>query len=180
MFPKSPVTGEINPYEPPTEAGGYDSRSHAGVGAWRDGEHLVVHPDAVLPPFCIKTGQAAERTILYKLHRSFVLDRTTRRLTLNVPVSQVGYRLYTSAWRKAALSTVVGGVALVLLLLVLSNGTLINIARYGTFVWTVGLAARSIFLWDLLQFVRARSPYLWLSGANPRFLQQLPDWTFGH
>jgi len=179
MVPKPPADCEINPYESPAEAGGYDGRSHAGVGAWRDGEFLVVHAGAVLPPFCVKTGQPAERNIPYTLHRSFVLDRANRRLKLDVPISHAGSRLHASAWRKEALTAAGAGFVFLALLLVLSNGTGINIARYVAFLFAVTMAGGCVLHWSPLQFARARGPYFWLSGADVRFLEHLPIWIAG-
>jgi len=173
------VADELNPYASPSEPGGYDSRSQAGVGAWRDGDLLVIHPAATLPRYCVKTGEPADGTIEVVIHRSFVIDSLSRRLALDVPISHTGHRQLWKQRRSGCLTTIVGVGVLVGSASILSNDVVANGIRYIALLITCVAAAGMVLRWQPLQYVRARSPYFWLRGADKRFLARLPPWTSG-
>jgi hypothetical protein len=168
---------DLNPYESPAEAGGYNAAAAAVIGAWRDGKLLVIHQDAALPPLCIKTGEPAERHVHYVLRWSYPIDLATRRLELDIPFSEAGYGNYCSQRRMAALATSGAAFLLVVSLLLLGNDSLIRTIRFVALILTCTAGGLTGLLWSPLRFVRARGSYLWLWGADQRFLEQLPEWT---
>src|SRR5687768_15699954 len=54
---------DINAYASPTVPDPQDPLREAGIGAWRDGKSLVMHPAASLPMVCLKSGEPATHVI---------------------------------------------------------------------------------------------------------------------
>jgi hypothetical protein len=173
-----PAQAEVNPYESPAGAGGYKVESLRGVGVWRDRDLVVMHKAARLPPICVLTGEPTTFYQPVELLRSF----STRRLWLGVPRGSA-YSRRLRTWNTP------DSLALVLLLAVACTLPFIRSAlspftvrvivatlagAYATYYIT------SHFLFKCpLAIVRAQDNYFWLSGADPRFLAQLPEWEDG-
>jgi hypothetical protein len=171
---------EVNPYASPTIPGGYDSSGHPGIGVWRDGSHLVFHKQSILPPICIETGQPAYKYRSFELNWTYPIDLWTRRLNLLLPLCRDSYRTY---WRRKMAENL--SIALpfaIAVALVVANGEEVPLAA----IWTIGgtfLVGSTV--WGLMRwmyanpvkFVRKRESYFWVSGVDPRFLAQLPEWT---
>jgi hypothetical protein len=173
---------ELNPYAAPAEAGGYDTQAAVGIGVWRDGKLTVMHRAAPFPPVCIHTGQPATRYRRYGLLWSYPIDWSTRRLYLNLPLCETAYKNYRARWW-------IGALAVVLPLFIMYYGLAANrqqlpdwltmllgiLTPVGVIVWA------TLRWWDgkPLKFVRVRDNYFWLSGADERFLAQLPQWSAG-
>src|SRR5689334_6403175 len=90
---------EINPYASPQGPPGYDADAFAGIGAWRDGDSLVLHRSATLPPVCIETGQPARQWRRFGLLWSYPIDWSTRRLWLQLPLCDREYRRHINRRR---------------------------------------------------------------------------------
>jgi hypothetical protein len=56
MNPHKLPEKRVNPYEAPSVLGPSIRAAEMGIGVWRDGDLIVLHNDAELPPFCIVTG----------------------------------------------------------------------------------------------------------------------------
>src|SRR4051794_17510912 len=108
MKPEVSTSAEINPYESPAEAGGYNAAAPAVISVWRDDKLLVIHPQATLPAFCIQTGQPAERFVRCVVSWHYPIDWNTRRLEIDVPFSESGYRDFASRWRTGVMLTILG------------------------------------------------------------------------
>jgi len=143
---------------------------------------VVMHRAAPFPPVCIFSGQPAERYRRYALLWYYPIDWTTRRLILHVPLCEVAFRRYRLRWRVGTLAVLLP--ALVTTGLVGLGGQrvlnesfckLVSICLICFAVWT------GVRWWDgnPLRFVRVRGQYLWLSGADPKFVAQLPPWVSG-
>lgn len=170
---------EVNPYASPIIPGGYDPRSALGIGVWRDGDFLVLHDQATLPFFCVVTGEPAFR------FRTFVLDWTSsfdfwrRQQQLLLPLSKEAYRRFRQRENMATAALVVPIFTLVHVYL--TCGSSLAPAWYlalvgmfmGGLVWAEILRRKDR---KLLRFVAKKDRYLWIVGADPRFLAQLPDW----
>jgi hypothetical protein len=163
---------EVNPYASPAGAGGYDPERDRGVGVWSDGKLLVMHPQATLPPICIATGQPATRWLAYDLAWYYPIDWSHRHLKFNVPLCEASYR----RWKPKVWTTVL--ILLPLLACVVgafffNAGSLCGLAFAGFMIWALIQA----FFGKRLRFERVRAGYLWITGASPEFLRQLPPWT---
>lgn len=179
-------TPEINPYAPPRV---FDPpvKPDPGVGVWRDGNLLVVHRDALLPPVCVKSGQPAAEWV--EVPVSFVDFSTLSRIkfTLRAPLSA------RSMWWRSngpRISLVVAAIAFACVPLLLSlvqsayeppYRTPLLERPYGSVLVgavAVGLIAvlHALSYWRLLEFQRFQRDYFWFTGAHRRFLEQLPPW----
>jgi hypothetical protein len=164
----------INPYASP-QIDGYNLQSQE-VGVWQDGELIVMHVSATLPPICVKTGKPAE-------HYSDITIRWVQNflpwnLTIKVPLTWAAFRaaiavpvaaflaalVFTAALVGAAASFGDESILLMLLVVVLAVATIV-----------MGIRALNA-LGNLLRVHRTDGKYLWLSGAGPLFLRQLPEW----
>jgi hypothetical protein len=173
---------ELNPYAAPAEAGGYDTQAAAGIGVWRDGNLVVMHRAAPFPPVCIRTGQPAVRYRRYGLLWSYPIDWSTRRLYLHLTLCETEYRRYRARWW-------VGALAVALPLLIIFWGLATNrqqlpdwLSMLLGMLTPTGIVLMAVLRWwdgRPLKFIRVRDNYFWLSGADERFLAQLPLWGAG-
>lgn len=185
--------------------------------AWRDGECMVVGPDAVLPPHCVKCDKPTDRV----RERTFnFAPRDSLLRTINVVLglaALVGARLplipdcvtlrfaechQCGRWRRAF-----SGINLGFASLAIACATVVisvSIAGYWhnahlqvLFVIMTGAGFALLFLaavegiaepLRLVEVKRVRwyqdpgeppEDVLWLSGANPRFLERLETWDSG-
>jgi len=170
-------TAETNPYASPAGAGGYDPDQDRGVGVWSDGKLLVIHLQATLPPICIDSGQPATRWLPFDLSWYYPIDWSHRHLKLNLPLCEVSFR----RWRPKPWSAAVFLVPLLVWAITVpffgqDVGFLLGVAFCCFLLW----AAVQVLWRKGLRFERVRSGYLWLAGASPEFLRQLPPWTVRH
>jgi hypothetical protein len=84
---------EINPYAPSAIPEPMVQRADRGIGVWRDGSDLVMHPQAELPRFCLLTGEKARYGYLVKIAWGYPLGFSQRTLGLYVPLSEKVHRL---------------------------------------------------------------------------------------
>jgi hypothetical protein len=168
-----------NPYAPSAVVDPRQELAEAGVGAWRDGDLLVIHRDARLPEICLKTGQPAGRRLTVKLawdEHWWSLRKQTLRLEL--PLSE---RSYFAATRLRWLLVALGMAVLAALGVIIprlhhwpsGQGALVI---FGGGSSAITLLLCSVALGEPVAIRRVRGDYLWLSGAGQRFLQQLPVW----
>jgi hypothetical protein len=176
------TTDDINPYAPPQVLDPLLEFEAAGLGVWRDGALLVMHKDAQLPPWCIKSGRPATRwrpITLPWTRQAFALRY--EQLELRLPVSERWFFL-SGLW-STALAT--GWMIAVLLVA--------PIAMFGDLDgWAQLAIAAAIFVTLIMLLylyatvnlfftvVQVKGNYLWISGPNRRFLQHLPPWTDTH
>ena len=179
----SPVAVNQNPYASPADAGGYDPQGSAGIAVWSDGKYVVLHRDASFPLICLKTGEPATRQRKYGLLWSYPIDWSSRRLYLQLPLCESVYRSYVKRWWAGIFV-----VALPILVMFYGfsqapeNRLPDGFVAVLIFLTPAGFIAWAILRWwdgKPLKFVRVRDNYFWLSGADPRFLAQLPPWTSG-
>jgi hypothetical protein len=174
MKPEPSAPAEVNPYESPAEVGGYNA-AVAVVGAWRDGKLLVIHPKAKLPAFCIQMGQPAESFLHCSIPWHYPIDWNTRRLKIDVPFCKAGLQSYRFRRAMKVLITVAGACVY------FATDVLTSIFPRALFSALFSLFIGGMIVSVMLQqrplrFVRVRDPYLWFSGADRRFLAQLPPW----
>jgi hypothetical protein len=169
----------LNPYASPAAAGGYDGYAADSAGMWHDGKYLVLHPAAHFPPICIKTGQPATRFVPWRLAWSYPIDWKSRWLPLEVPFCETGYSRYRRRRTFGVLCLLVSLVPFIAIQLLLSREIPRGMIAVALFVLVCGLTVWAVSRFEPLRFIRVRGHYLWLSGADGRFLEQLPPWTGG-
>ena len=171
---------DLNPYAAPAAAGGYDGRDREEVGVWADGNLLVVHLQAKLPPICLETGQPAARWRKFDVLWSYPIDWSLRRQRLWLPLGEAPFRRYRRWWWIGCLSLVTPLLAGLQIALIWRKAGPPAEAMGGLFVLVLISAAlcltSSWLIGRPLRFVRVKGSHLWLKGASPAFLQQLPPW----
>ena len=168
---------DINPYASPAEAGGYDERQRLGVGVWRDGRLLVMHQRAVLPRFCVHTGERAVggRKFIWKPGNIFTGART-----ILIPLCGDCIRDYQRLclWSFAGFGCGIAGLLVSFAASWLGDwrwvGTVAAVALgvVGALVW---VRAVQTLGWRLA-VVRIQGDYFWLTEVHPGLLRQLPEW----
>lgn len=167
----------INPYAAPTVSNAAFDSAYAGIGVWNDDGLLVIHSDAELPPYCLRSGEPTDERIFIEagwLYRSFTIR--LRAKVLAVPLAKP-WRVKWAKW--------------LLALWVLLGGSIIAgmFDILGDRAWSGILVVEAVFVittitlvwWfrdDIrpLIWVRSEGQYRWLKGAGPEFLKRLPQW----
>jgi hypothetical protein len=168
-----------NPYAPSAVVDPRHQFAEAGVGAWRDGDLLVIHRDVRLPDVCLKTGRPATRRLAVKLTwDEHLWSLRKQSLQLEVPLCD---RRYDWATRLRWLLVALGIAALAVLGVFIpsmdpwpSHYSAVTI--FAGAVTAVTLLLCSVMLGEPVAVRRARGDYVWLAGAGQRFLEQLPVW----
>jgi hypothetical protein len=172
---------EVNPYAPPTVA---DALEKPGVGAWRDGELLVIHKDAELPRMCIYTGECAAGAREWRVVWRSGNDLFTRGTYLYLPLR----RDHLQAFARLRRQSLIGMLLMALMLIAMLSMPLLS--RLGDWIYISVVPAillsgiMGVVLWFVayhsttrpLTVVRAWGDYLWLAGVHDKFLAQLPRW----
>jgi hypothetical protein len=154
-------------------------RSERGVGVWRDGAEIIIHPSAALPRFCVVSGEAARFGYYLSIAWSRPFDLTPRTLGLYIPLSaQVHYLCCRRRWQ--AIGTTLAAVALTALALIRHDlaGASGIAASFGLLI-VLGLLSSYFYVQytQFLYFSRLEGEYLRLRGADERFLRRLPEWN---
>jgi hypothetical protein len=171
-----------NPYASPrTDANAQTPVEAAVIGAWRQGEFLVMHRDATLPMACVFTNRQ-EDLVTLELdflgpgdRRSWELILTRYTATIFVPVRRTVRDHELWMGRLQTWGTV-AGVVLALAALNTADVTpllavciLGALLAFGTAIY--GTNGRStLTLYDIDEH------YLWLRGVSPSYLNRLPVW----
>ena len=176
-----PIADEINPDARPAVADPLVEIDEAGIGAWRDGDFLVMHKDAQLPPICVRTGTPATQHVPLKVrwYRSHWQLRLTH-LPLPVPMCE-RWAWYSVVGRRVLMAIGVAMIAVVVSMCLLWHRA-DSLFRVGLFLGAAVLITSLLgaaALGEPLQFVRAKGNYLWFRGPDRRFLEQLPEWSWG-
>ena len=172
---------DINPYAAPSVPDPLlDDRGPAG-GPWRDGKFLVIHRlGGDLPHICLLTGEPADVRLPVQIQWSYPIDYSMRTTWVQVGLTQEA-RLKSErmgligCW--AHLVSIVAIIAIVSLSGQMSR--LLFLSLFAPFLLTVVVGMICSHYSKQLRFVKARGEYIWLRGAGPRFLDQLPVWPVG-
>lgn len=168
-----------NPYAAPATIADQNSEE---IGAWRDGEHLVVHRDVELPKRCLKCGCETDGQRQYAIRWHRPIDLCTWTLPLRTAVCQA---CQTNHFWGTILSTGAGLIATVMLVatMVLTLHMSEQGSRAPWVIFPTGVLAASPFIYLshvnskkmlLIRFVKVRDNYFWLTGPAEPFLSQLP------
>jgi hypothetical protein len=169
---------DINPYAPSAIPQPLVPVGDRGVGVWRDGSEIVIHPRAELPRYCVVTGEPARYGYYLKIAWSKPFEITPRSLGLYVPLSaQVHHLCRTRRWQAIGSFLAAFGLnALALLRYDIVGARGIAVCLGILFV--VGIAAFYIYVQysQFLYFSSLEGDYLRLKGADERFLRRLSEW----
>jgi len=169
---------DINPYAAPRVPDPVLPDRPPPGGAWRDGRLLVVHRlGGALPHICLLTGQPADVRLPVHIHWSYPIDYSMRNTLVEIGLT-------TGASRKNVRNSNAGcaanGVSVVgMITLIVIRGQL---SRPLFWVLLAPLILSAVIgmivshYSNLLRFAKARGEYIWLRGADVRFLDQLPLW----
>jgi hypothetical protein len=171
-------------------AGGNGSAPEADVsfGAWRDGDRLVLAPDAVLPDRCVKTdlpadGRTADVVLLWHepalywllalnpIVYMIVARAVGTSVVVTVPVTRATLASARRArWLVAALLAAGAAAWVFAALLPRADLFWLGLALMAVAIPVFLLGARFI------RVIRLEDERVWLAGASVNFLARLPDW----
>jgi hypothetical protein len=192
--PKEPV----NPYASPQIDGGYSPRQQNGFdGLWRDGDVLVMHKDALLPPICVKSGLPATEwlqrdllwqppwvvwTIVFFLPVYIFLSVfLSRKATIVIGLSRKWGNLrrlrmlMTAGIAVLGFAVGVGG----LYLAAQGNEIAVLLVPIGLVGGLIVGTAYGQYACRLVWPKKISSQFVWLRGVHPDFLKLLPPWPGG-
>jgi hypothetical protein len=155
--------------------------------AWRDGDRLVLAPDAVLPDRCVKTdlpanGRTADITLLWHeplvygllvinpILYMIVARAVGTRVIVTVPVTEAALAASRRA-RRLEVVLLGAGVAAWLAAAILLRAEL-----FWSGVALMALAVPVYLLGALfIRVTRLEGQRVWIAGASPGFLARLPE-----
>ena len=151
------------------------------IGAWRSGTWLVMHYGATLPPFCVFTGEPAHKESLSGVPPAqlpFGIGEDQFRIKL--PAS---CELWLLRWRMRVAYELFRWIGSALLFAAVGCFTLRASAEITLLLVGLGIAA---FVCCVISESRrptlttdwVDSPYCWLGGASPVFLDKLEEWPY--
>ncbi|MCI0359622.1 MAG: hypothetical protein L0211_14190 [Planctomycetaceae bacterium] len=169
----------LNPYAPSAIPQPLVPLADRGIGVWRDGPDIVMHPEATLPRYCVVTGEPARFGYFLRIAWSRPLDITPRSLGLYIPLSaQVHYHCRNRRWQSGACFLAACAIAaLALIRTDIAGAVGIAVALSLWLVVSVLALFDYVQYSQFLYFASVEGDYLRLKGADQRFLQRLPEWN---
>jgi hypothetical protein len=196
-----PSSEPVNPYAAPQIPGGYMpvlDPAQGFPGLWRQGDLLVMHKQAPLPPICLKSGEPATRRLRRKLqwHEPWLALTILIAIPVYVIIALIMTKRatlmigLTEEWaaRRMRRMMIAVGLALGSIAMAMAGIFLGNLAQgyEGWFsllplaVFTlIGAALYGQYACRLVWPQRITDQYVWLKGVHPSFLDQLPVWSYG-
>jgi hypothetical protein len=171
MTDRFALDSPLNPYESPRGIGEVRDIRENGIGVWQDRGLIVMHERARLPPRCVKSGERADGAFPILMNGK----------ELRVPLSSECFFWFVIFWRRLAIVAlgmilVAAGIGLTFRSFLWELlGVVAVIAIAGVGLGWVALIAPT----GLLRCSKQEHEYLWLSGAHPAYLSQLPPWPAG-
>jgi hypothetical protein len=167
---------DTNPYAAPATGDG-PVPLEVGVGVWREGHLIVMHESASLPPFCVKSGMPALRRAIVEIFR---FELAAAPIKLAVPLAH-WWRI-VAVWCRYHVLLLAVGVMLPAFMLApmlkrLTGDQMEVQIAIGAGAFYLSLFAFGIIFGSPLNCVRSHGHYIWLKGADLRFLDRLPDWN---
>ncbi len=188
-----------NPYAAPTVANPYAEQAFAQQGqqggVWRQGNLLVMHRNAPLPPRCVKTNQPATGQLKRKLYwhhpavyaallaniilYAILAAVLSKRATITIGLSEAGFakrrRVMLISWIGVlgSVGAFVAGIAL--------NPDQNDVAPWLLLAGFLGFLGFLIFGLVAARLVTPKKMddnYIWLKGVHPEYLDQLPPWPW--
>ncbi|MFO0906094.1 MAG: hypothetical protein U0939_24010 [Pirellulales bacterium] len=179
-----------NPYAAPTLA----PQSMQG-GVWRQGNLLVMHREAPLPPRCVKTNQPATGTLKRKLYwhhpaiyaalllnliiYAILAAVLSKRATIHIGLSEAGFarrrRTMLIAWLG-----VLGSIGAFFAAFTLDPETnpVFPWLLLGGIFGFLGFLIYGLVAARLVHPKKMDDNYIWLKGVHPDYLNELPPWPW--
>lgn len=188
----------LNPYASPQIGGGNFVPQQAGLeGLWREGNLLVMHKAAPLPPICVKSGEAATQWLKRKLvwHPPWIFALILLHVFLYAIVALILQKRatihigLTDEWfaRRRTRMLMATGICL--------SGILVGVAGIAmknrepnsdylmlllpAMILLLGGLIYGLIASRLVSAQRITDQYIWLKGVHPSFLDRLPSWPYG-
>ncbi len=188
----------VNPYAPPQNFAGYQPQQQPGAtqGLWRQGNILVMHKMAPLPPICVKSGQPATQWLKRNLrwHPQWIIALILIHIFVYAIVAMIMQKTatihigLTDEWmarRKTrlmiawllGLGSVAIGVLSVVIAVNLDEPGYLFLLMLAVFV-LLGALIYGQYACSLVRPQRITDQYVFLKGVHPDFLARLPEWTY--
>jgi hypothetical protein len=181
-----------NPYAPPSVPAVLFEPEWPEQGAFRDGTFLVIKPGSPLPAICFRTGTKAEETLSFALvcrgddDRSLIPELQSywsgTFYGVEIPICSDWMRTGRRYLFQARLALTLG--FSLLLPTPFLQAFLLSVDR-TFYAWCCLLTALPLLTaGHFLQVAGEAKPllqriareYMWIRGADRRFLEQLPEW----
>lgn len=198
--PSPAATGPINPYAPPAAPLGSEAAwgppGKIPDGVWRQGNLLVMHKRAQLPPICVKSNHPSTQWLKRKLswHEPWIAVTIlagllvyvilalilTKRATIHIGLTDE----WVARRRTRMITCWVLGLAF-LAMIPLGIALAANTDQLGwLFMMLIGFVGSLIvlvagqYLVSLVTPQRINDDYVWLKGVNREFLNRLPEFPY--
>ena len=188
----------VNPYASPVMPAAFMAPQQPGLeGLWRQGNTLIMHKQAPLPPICVKSNQLATQWLKRKVqwHSPWVgltvlispliyiivALIVTKRATIHIGLTEEWFA------RRRTRMLIAWGIALAgLCLMVLGIAVAGRPGLDGVGIITVLLSVILFisagvygqYACRLVYPSRIDETFVWLKGVNPDFLDRLPAWPY--
>lgn len=193
----APASEPLNPYAAPQIVGGYAPVPfEPGFdGLWRQGNVLVMHKHAPLPPICVKSGQPATQWLRRKLiwHPPWIALTVLIAIPVYIVIALILTKRATiviglteewAARRRRRIVIAVGAVLTSVAMVVTAfalgsqHDTWFALLLPGI-VTGLGAAIYGQYACRLVWPQRITDQYVWVKGVHPNFLEHLPPWPYG-
>jgi hypothetical protein len=188
----------INPYAPPSIAAQAMPPQQAGLeGLWRQGDTLVMHKMAHLPPICVKSNQFATQWLKRNLqwHNPWIALTllispliyiivaliVTKKATIHIGLTE---EWFARRRTRMLITTVLalGAIGLFALGIALTNQPGVEAGGALTILSSVVLLIVALaygqYACRLIYPQRMDDSYIWLKGVSREFLDRLPVWPY--
>jgi hypothetical protein len=196
-----PAPEPVNPYAAPQIPAGYVQvlePAAAFPGLWRQGNVLVMHKQAPLPPICLKSGQPATKWLPRNLqwHEPWLALTILIAIPVYIVIALIMTKRarliigLTDEWaaRRRTRMMIALGIALASVVMAIAGIFLGNLesGNEGWFVLLplaiVNLILAALYGQYACRLVwpkRITDQYVWVKGVHPSFLDRLPVWPYG-
>lgn len=186
-----------NPYaapQAPIPAMLADNAQYSG-GVWRQGKVLIMHRSAILPARCVKTNEPTERRLRRKLYwhhpaiyaalllnliiYAVLASVLSHRATIEIGLSETGFakrrRVMLIAWIGVLLSLGAFFGSFAFDWDASPAGPLVMVGGIFTFL---GFLIYGLIAARMVHVKKMDHHYIWISGVNSEYLDQLPLWPY--
>lgn len=192
---------EVNPYASPVVPAGYGAYAppqQPGLeGLWRQGNTLVMHKMAPLPPICVKSNQHAKQwlkrnlqwhnpwvgltVLISPLIYIIVALIVTKRATIHIGLSEEWFARRKTrmliAWGIALAGFALGGFGIWIANQPGIEGPGVLLIVLALFQ-VIGALIYGQYACRLVYPSRIDDSYVWLKGVDAGFLDRLPAWPY--
>ena len=200
--PEPVMATAVNPYAAPQFAGEYSPqippKPGAFPGLWRQGNVLVMHKQAPLPPICLKSGLPATKWLRRNLqwHEPWLAITILAGVLVYVIIALIMTKRatlmigLTDEWAARRRTRMMIALGIVLASFAIgAAGFVLGNRGWGNEGWfsliamgvftLLGGAIYGQFACRLIWPQRITDQYVWLKGVHPSILDQLPVWPYG-